>query len=305
MKAEGGEALTQGVRKMVATRTISTCRLWSDETVLAQCAVHRQTVYERDFENIDAAKRADRRNSACHSTSLHPSTEVAQRRVAHEQKTYRGGKVGDLHKLAASGWRPARFWPILHGSSSRGRRKARGARRASTMTCKRSTRSRRCRSAPSRRILCSLHMDARLVSGMGAASDPRVGFEHKTTAFTWVKHREHEEAEARWPDQRPDFHFGQGYWTRANPEDCWLATWLSSASTTTLLPADRASVMEHSASRIACTIASSVWSAAYLGWTRASFKHWRVWGNEVEFWGMSSLHRISRSPSIDSGAKSS
>jgi N6-adenosine-specific RNA methylase IME4 len=40
------------------------------------------------------------------------------------------------------------------------------------------------------------------------------GFLHKTTAFTWAKQNE----------SGQDWHMGQGYWTRANPEACWLAT---------------------------------------------------------------------------------
>jgi N6-adenosine-specific RNA methylase IME4 len=40
------------------------------------------------------------------------------------------------------------------------------------------------------------------------------GFEHKTTAFTWVKQTKDETG----------FAMGQGYWTRANPEACWLGT---------------------------------------------------------------------------------
>ncbi|WP_245303511.1 MT-A70 family methyltransferase [Pseudorhodoplanes sinuspersici] len=40
------------------------------------------------------------------------------------------------------------------------------------------------------------------------------GFEHKTTAFTWAKENESGQG----------WHMGQGYWTRSNPEDCWLAT---------------------------------------------------------------------------------
>jgi N6-adenosine-specific RNA methylase IME4 len=39
-------------------------------------------------------------------------------------------------------------------------------------------------------------------------------FEHKTTAFTWAKQN----------GSGVGWHMGQGYWTRANPEDCWLAT---------------------------------------------------------------------------------
>jgi N6-adenosine-specific RNA methylase IME4 len=40
------------------------------------------------------------------------------------------------------------------------------------------------------------------------------GFRHKTTAFTWAKQNASGEG----------WHMGQGYWTRANPEDCWLCT---------------------------------------------------------------------------------
>lgn len=40
------------------------------------------------------------------------------------------------------------------------------------------------------------------------------GFAHKTTAFTWVKQNM----------SGNGMFMGQGYWTRANPEQCWLAT---------------------------------------------------------------------------------
>jgi N6-adenosine-specific RNA methylase IME4 len=40
------------------------------------------------------------------------------------------------------------------------------------------------------------------------------GFQHKTTLFTWVKLNPSGEG----------YHMGQGYWTRANPETCLLAT---------------------------------------------------------------------------------
>ena len=39
------------------------------------------------------------------------------------------------------------------------------------------------------------------------------GFTYKTKAFTWVK-----------TGKTVDFPMGMGYWTRANPEDCLLAT---------------------------------------------------------------------------------
>jgi site-specific DNA-methyltransferase (adenine-specific) len=40
------------------------------------------------------------------------------------------------------------------------------------------------------------------------------GFTYKTVAFTWVKTNR----------SGKGFHFGLGYWTRANPEICLLAT---------------------------------------------------------------------------------
>lgn len=39
------------------------------------------------------------------------------------------------------------------------------------------------------------------------------GFEFKTRAFCWAKRNK----------KGPGFFTGMGYWTRANPEDCWLA----------------------------------------------------------------------------------
>lgn len=41
------------------------------------------------------------------------------------------------------------------------------------------------------------------------------GFTYKTVAFTWIKvlRRDHRK-----------LHMGNGYWTRSNPEQCWLAT---------------------------------------------------------------------------------
>jgi N6-adenosine-specific RNA methylase IME4 len=40
------------------------------------------------------------------------------------------------------------------------------------------------------------------------------GFKHKTTGFTWAKVNASGEG----------WHMGGGYWSRSNPEDCWLAT---------------------------------------------------------------------------------
>jgi N6-adenosine-specific RNA methylase IME4 len=52
------------------------------------------------------------------------------------------------------------------------------------------------------------------------------GFRHITTAWTWIKTNgiagKNGAALDIWSPST--WHMGQGFWTRANPEDCWLAT---------------------------------------------------------------------------------
>lgn len=53
------------------------------------------------------------------------------------------------------------------------------------------------------------------------------GFEYKTRAFVWAKlnerYHDYPAAEQLAHLDRP-WKMGNGFWTRANPEDCWLAT---------------------------------------------------------------------------------
>jgi len=102
------------------------------------------------------------------------------------------------------------------------------------------------------------------------------GFEHKTTAFTWVKQNASHEG----------WHMGQGYWTRANPERCWLAT----RGNPTRIHADVrqlivAPVMEHSRKpdeihdRIERLVAGP-----YLElYARRERERWVTWGDELTF----------------------
>ena len=102
------------------------------------------------------------------------------------------------------------------------------------------------------------------------------GFEHKTTAFTWAKENR---SGAGW-------FMGQGYWTRANPEDCWLAT----RGHPKRLNADvrqliTAPVAEHSRKpdeiyeRIERLVAGP-----YLElYARRERRGWMTWGNELPF----------------------
>ncbi|MCK1676605.1 adenine methyltransferase [Bradyrhizobium sp. 150] len=104
------------------------------------------------------------------------------------------------------------------------------------------------------------------------------GLKHVTTAFTWVKQNASGEG----------WHMGQGYWTRANPEQCWLAT----KGNPKRLYADVrqlivAPVMEHSRKpdewldRI-----ERLTEGDYLELqARRPRKGWTSWGDELEWTG--------------------
>jgi N6-adenosine-specific RNA methylase IME4 len=102
------------------------------------------------------------------------------------------------------------------------------------------------------------------------------GFVHKTTAFTWAKQNTSGEG----------WHMGQGYWTRANPEDCWLATCgrpkRINADVRQLIIAP---VMEHSRKpdQTHARIERLV-NGPYLElYARRERENWMTWGNELEF----------------------
>jgi N6-adenosine-specific RNA methylase IME4 len=75
------------------------------------------------------------------------------------------------------------------------------------------------------------------------------GLQHITTAFNWIKTNGDGADLDIWDDST--WHMGQGYWTRANPEQCWFATKLNAKKKPVRLYADVrqlivAPVMEHS-----------------------------------------------------------
>lgn len=102
------------------------------------------------------------------------------------------------------------------------------------------------------------------------------GFEYKTVAFTWTKTTKHGKE-----------HMGLGYWSRGNPEQCWLFT----RGNPKRLPTGRgvrewmtAPVREHSRKpdetheRIERLVAGP-----YLElFGRAQRHGWTVWGNETD-----------------------
>jgi N6-adenosine-specific RNA methylase IME4 len=102
------------------------------------------------------------------------------------------------------------------------------------------------------------------------------GFCYKTVAFTWVKRTRADRG----------FHFGMGYWTRANPELCLLATRGHPRRVSSAVPNLIVSpVQEHSRKpagvreRIV-TLCGDVPRAELFA--REKAPGWSVWGNEVE-----------------------
>lgn len=108
------------------------------------------------------------------------------------------------------------------------------------------------------------------------------GFTHKTTAFTWTK---------------PN-HLGLGYWTRANPEQCWLGTkgkperlskgvrqWINEP------------VGEHSAKpKIHKSHIEALVGGPYLElFGRDLVEGWTVWGNQAE-WKVPEKKMIGNTP---------
>lgn len=252
------------------------------------------SISERAYEAMITARR-ERIAAGTGKIALDPVKEAekaaadAKRKADHAERTYDGGKVEDLHKLAASGFKAGAIladpaWEFVARSPKGEGRSA------------------------------SQHYDVQALDAIKAlpiaqlAADDCVlfmwmldwcphwafevikawGFEHKTTAFTWIKLTENHDGQPRFDGliSDRDFHFGQGYWTRANPEDCWLATRGSpkriNADVRQLIIAP---VMEHSRkpeethSRIERLV-----DGPYLELNaRREVENWVTWGNETEF----------------------
>ncbi|WP_240538157.1 MT-A70 family methyltransferase [Bradyrhizobium yuanmingense] len=141
--------------------------------------------------------------------------EIAGRRAAHAARTEKGGCVADLGALALTG---KRFGSI--GSDPQWKfltRSAAGEGRSANIHYK-TEEVDKIKDLPVGQLLAD---DGAFYMWMvdwcpQDALDllAHWGLKHVTTAFTWVKQNASGEG----------WHMGQGYWTRANPEQCWLAT---------------------------------------------------------------------------------
>jgi N6-adenosine-specific RNA methylase IME4 len=204
--------------------------------------------------------------------------ERARRASEHAAKIYFGGKVTDLEKLKIQG---CKFGAILadppwHFITRSDTRQDRGAQNHYTTdkTWQETL------NLPVKELAapdCILFMwMVDWAPKLALEVMEAWGFTHKTTAFTWAKRTKSDET----------WHMGQGYWTRANPEQCWLATKghpkRINADVRQLVVAP---VTEHSRKpdEIHGRIERLVGGPYLELYARRDRANWTTWGNELAF----------------------
>lgn len=218
------------------------------------------------------------------------AAEVAKRRADHAARAMTGGTVEDLGRLALSGYRAGSMgadpqWKFLTRSAAGDGRSANVHYRTEEVD--------KIKAMPVNELLAD---DGAFYMWMvdwcpQDALDllAHWGLRHVTTAFTWVKTiASGVQVDADIASDR-NWHLGQGYWSRANPEQCWLAT----KGNPPRLYADVrqliiAPVMEHSRKpdewldRI-----ERLTEGPYLELNaRRTRPGWTSWGDELEFTGV-------------------
>ncbi len=225
--------------------------------------------------------------------------DVAARRAAHAARTINGGSIGDLHQMVASG---RKFGSI--GSDPQWKfltRSAAGEGRSANVHYK-TEEVDKIKDLPVGQLLAD---DGAFYMWMvdwcprdALALIEHYGLTHITTAFTWVKTIPNIEAlilrilEGGGPIDLSDerlWHIGNGYWSRANPEQCWLAT----KGNPKRLYADVrqlivAPVMEHSRKPDAwLDRIERLTEGEYLELQARRIRPgWVSWGDELEFTGV-------------------
>jgi N6-adenosine-specific RNA methylase IME4 len=234
------------------------------------------TIEPNSFERLVARWRDFQEKSAKQvSVNLLKEHQDAARRADHAARTKDGGTVEDLHDLIAAGFKagtiladpPWKFKtrsPAGEGRSASLHYKTEGLEEIMALPV--------AELAAPDSVLFMWMVD--WCPGDALALIEAWGFQHQTTAFTWAKENKSGEG----------WFMGQGYWTRANPEDCWLAT----RGHPKRLYADvrqlvTAPVQEHSRKpdevhdRIERLVAGP-----YLElYGRRERPGWKVWGNEL------------------------
>jgi N6-adenosine-specific RNA methylase IME4 len=245
---------------------------------LSSKAQKRASITQKAFDSMVSTMRSRMAEGGRVSFDvIVKETDMQKARRAHEAKTYEGGTVADLQKLEASG---QKFGAIYADPAWKFESWGEDGQD---------------RAAANHYTLTTLDdMKAMPVEALAAddcvlfmwVSDPMLphaleliaawGFTFKTVAFTWVKASKTGETE----------HLGNGYWTRANPEMCLLATrgkpQRLNMDVRQLLVAP---LQEHSRKpdeayeRIERLVAGP-----YLElFARRPREHWMSWGNELPF----------------------
>lgn len=151
------------------------------------------------------------------------NAEIADRRAAHAARTTNGGCIADLGALALTGKRFGSIgmdpqWKFLTRSAS-------GEGRSANIHYK-TEEVDKIKELPVGELAaddCALYMwmvDWCPQDALDLIA--HYGFKHITTAFTWIKTNGSDADLDLW--DKSTWHMGQGYWTRANPEDCYFAT---------------------------------------------------------------------------------
>jgi N6-adenosine-specific RNA methylase IME4 len=183
---------------------------------LSRRADRLAAVEPNSFERLVARWRAyQERETNRVSLNLLKEENDAKRKADHAAQTYTGGKVRDLHLMIEEGCKFAAILadPPWHFMARSEKGEGRSAGQHYT-----TDRLGEITSLPVAELAaddCVLFMwMVDWCPGLALDVIEAWGFAHKTTAFTWAKQNQSGEG----------WHMGQGYWTRANPEDCWLAT---------------------------------------------------------------------------------
>ncbi len=224
--------------------------------------------------------------------TAHKSAELDKRRADHAARTEGGGCVADLGKLVREGRKFKSVasdpqWKFLTRSAAGDGRSANVHYKTEEVD--------KIKNLPVGELLAD---DGAFYMWMvdwcpQDALDllSHYGLRHVTTAFTWVKTNGETDKDGFAHDiwANSTWHMGQGYWTRANPEACWLAT----KGNPVRLHADVrqlivAPVMEHSRKpdefldRI-----ERLTEGDYLELqARRPRRRWVSWGDELEFTGV-------------------
>lgn len=215
------------------------------------------------------------------------AAEQDKRRADHAARTMNGGRVEDLHKLSADGYRASFIGmdPQWHFKT----RSAAGEGRSAGVHYNTEA-IEKIKNIPVESVAadnCALGMwtvDWCLEAAFELMR--HFGFEPVTKLYTWVKTNGEGELLA-YDDST--WHMGMGYWSRANPEDCWLGT----RGDPKRLYADVrqlivAPLMEHSRKPDAWLERSErLVEGPYLELNaRRTRPGWVSWGDELEFTGV-------------------